>query len=462
MERKSFLLVALIVTALVVFIILTTRTGAREFYSPEDLTPTAVPPGLLTQIAQNDANQAATQTAYPPLATQSAQTEQAFQLTLAAAPTDDAQQAYPNFANAVPSAEELLSGRADYPLAGHGILYEGEVSGDASQKYIFNGRAWYESTGETLIAVRGGRALDPPSQGAVRVIIAPHYSSSPRQNDLVIESPVQAGELTITGAFGERLILTSEQGQTFYFDVPSLRFVDSMEEIVATATPLPTEVIEPPIAPADDAIDIPLYLSAFQLEDSDVDRYINSPTDYDWFAFVSQAEGRLKVSLVPRENNYGLRVVLVDRDGNGTIVGEDTSSGGGTKQVTVDDAPSGNYIVRVWSLDGSFDEGQSYTLRFEPPKPEKVVPILECVAENPDGTFTAHFGYENPNPYVIVIDSRHQNTMHPGPVFRIGQPEYFAPGRVEDIFIVLFDGNGLTWTLDGNAVTVNRNSPRCP
>jgi len=438
------------------------RGGATEFFSPEDLTPTAVPPELLTQIAQDNANQAATQTAYPPLATQSAQTEQAFQLTLAAAPTDDAQQAYPNFANAVPSAEELLSGGADYPLAGYGILYEGEAWGDASQKYRFNGPIWQEATRETLIAVRGGRGFDPPSQGAVRVIIAPHYPSSPRQNDLVIESPVQAGELTITGAVGERLILTSEQGQTFYFDVPSLRFVDSIEEIVATATPLPTEVFEPPIAPTDDAVDIPLYLDGFQLEDSDVDHYIDSPTDYDWFAFVSQAQGRLKVSLIPRGKNYGLRVVLVDRDGNGTIVGEDTSPGGGTKQVTVDDAPSGNYIVRVWSPDGSFDESQPYTLRFEPPKPEKVIPILECVAENPDGTFTAHFGYENPNPYVVVIDSRHQNTFHPGPTFRTGQPEYFAPGLVEDIFIVLFDGNGLTWTLDGNAVTANRNSPGCP
>ena len=165
--------------------------------------------------------------------------------------------------------------------------------------------------------------------------------------------------------------------------------------------------------------------------------------------------------LTPRGNNYGLKVVLVDQDGNGTIVGEDTSAGGGAKQVTLDNAPAGNYIVRVWSLDGSFSESQPYTLRFDPPKPEKVIPILECVAENPDGTFRAHFGYENPNPYVVVIDARHQNTFHPGPVFRSGQPEYFAPGRVEDWFSVLFDGNGLTWTLDGNAVTANLNSPRC-
>jgi hypothetical protein len=277
-----------------------------------------------------------------------------------------------------------------------------------------------------------------------------------------MESPIQAGELTITGAVGERLVLTSEQGQTFYFDVPSLRFVDNLEEIVPTATPAPLLTREPSFGPTDDAWDEPVYLANFQLEDTDLNYYINSPADYDWFAFISQAEGRLNVSLVPRGNNYGLRVVLVDQDGNGTIVGEDTSPGGGAKQVVVENAPSGNYIVRVWSLDGTYDESQPYTLRFDPPKPEKVIPILECVAENQDGTFTAHFGYDNPNPYVVVIDSRHQNAMHPGPVFRTGQPEYFAPGRVESVFALLFDGSGLTWTLDGNAVTANRNSARCP
>ncbi len=282
--------------------------------------------------------------------------------------------------------------------------------------------------------------------------------------DIVIESPVQGGELTITGAVGERLILASEQGPTFYFDVPSLRFVESLEESVPIATPPPTVTPEFPPAFTDDAPDEPRFVSDYppQLEEIDLEYYINSPGDYDWFHFVSQAEGTVIVSLTPPVNSYGLRVIFIDQDGNGTIVGEDTSSSGGIKQITVDNAPSGNYIVRVWSLDGSFDENQPYTLRFEPTKPEQITPILECVAENPDGTFTAHFGYENPNPYVVVIDSRHQNTFHPGPTFRTGQPEYFAPGRVEDWFRVLFDGNDLTWRLEGLEVTANRDSPSCP
>jgi hypothetical protein len=458
MTRKSYLLSGLLITILLVVIILTTRSGAIGLFSPEDLTPTAIPPELLTQAAQISANQSATQTAFPPLATQAAQTEQAFQLTFVAAPTTDTQEEYPILNSVLPSPEEILFFKPQGILAGYGILYEGPPSTDTNQKYRFDGLIWEERTSDRVIWVRGGQASELPTQGAIRISIAANSYNS----DVVIESPVPAGKLIITGAVGERLILTSEHGQTFYFDVPALRFVDSLEEIVPTATPPSTDTIELPFAPTDDALDEPLYLDNFQLEDTDISYHINSPTDYDWFAFVSQAEGRLKVSLVPRENNYGLRVVHVDQDGNGTIVGEDTTSGGGAKQVTVDNAPSGNYIVRVWSLDGSFDESQPYTLRFDPPKPQKVIPILECVAENPDGTFTAHFGYENLNPYMVVIDSRHQNTFHPGPTFRTGQPEYFAPGRVEDWFSVLFDGNGLTWILDGNAVTANRNSPRCP
>jgi hypothetical protein len=173
--------------------------------------------------------------------------------------------------------------------------------------------------------------------------------------------------------------------------------------------------------------------------------------------------GTINVSLVPRSGNYGLKVVLVDENQMAAIVAEDTASGTGRKQVTIPSAPGGDYLVRVWSLDGSFSDSQPYTLRFDAPEPQKVIPILECVAENGDGTYTVHFGYENPNPIVVVVDAKnHQNTFEPPPAFRTGQPESFAPGRVKDWFSVLFDGNGLTWMLDGNLVTANQNSPRCP
>ena len=99
MTRKSYLLPALIALAAILFIVLTTRSGAISLFSAEDLTPTIIPPEILTQLAQDSANLSETQTAYPPFATQSAQTEQALQLTLAAEPTSDLQEAYPIFSN---------------------------------------------------------------------------------------------------------------------------------------------------------------------------------------------------------------------------------------------------------------------------------------------------------------------------------------------------------------------------
>ena len=384
-------------------------------------------------------------------------------VVLSAILTHDKQEVYSIF-SPIPSNSDILATQPEGTLAGYGILYnEDQPWGDHGDgKYEFNSQTWQEATYDSIIWARGGKVLTSPTQGAIRVIIAPHSLNSSYQNDIIVESPIQAGALNIIGAAGERLILKSEQGQTFYFDVPSLQFVASLDTVIPAATPPPTETLLPQLSPTDDAPNEPLYVHDTKLEENDLNYYINSPSDYDWLHFVSQANGTLKVSLVPRGKNYGLRVVFVDENDNGAIVGEDTSNGGGRKQIVIPNATSGNYMVRVWSLDGTYDENQPYTVRFEPHKPEKIIPILECVSENSDGTFTAHFGFDNPNPKTIMIDANHDNAFHPGPVFRTGQPEYFVPGRVTDWFSVLFDGNGLTWTLDGGAVTANRNSPRCP
>ncbi len=112
---------------------------------------------------------------------------------------------------------------------------------------------------------------------------------------------------------------------------------------------------------------------------------------------------------------------------------------------------------------------------------EKVVNFLECVTNNYDGTYTAHFGYENPNgspvtiPYSKEVGSK--NFLSGGgltdEILRAATPTYFArPGVVEDhpgrsdaypntAFQVVFNGSSLTWNLLGNSVTASRYSPRC-
>jgi hypothetical protein len=455
---KLFWLPAIIFAFLLISILLTTKGGATRF-GATDVTPSAIPPEILTKRAQDNANNSATQTAFPTYIAQATQTQQAVSQTNVARPTFDFQKIYPGFPD-LPSPEQVLTRKLEGKPLGNGIFGQNDppeiMNGNEAGMYTLSDLAWEAWTYDAFITVWPGYMNASPTQGILWVQITGHHNS---YNDrLVVQSPIPAGKLMITGAIGERLILNSEQGQIFYFDIPSLRFVNSLTENVPAATPIPT--VNPS---TQDAPDLPIDAIDYQKIDSPLDSFINGADDYDWFHFYSAIPGTITVSLIPRSGNYGLRVVLVDKNQFAAILKEDITLGRDRKQIVIPDAPSGDYLVRVWSLDGSFSGNQPYILRFDAPEPEKVVPILECVAENSDGTYTAHFGYNNPNPFVVGLDAKnHENKFEPAPNFRTGQPEGFASGRVKDWFSVLFDGNGLTWLLDGGVVTANRNSPRCP
>ncbi|MBN1284436.1 MAG: DUF11 domain-containing protein, partial [Anaerolineae bacterium] len=100
-------------------------------------------------------------------------------------------------------------------------------------------------------------------------------------------------------------------------------------------------------------------------------------------------------------------------------------------------------------------------------------PILECVADNHDGTFTAHFGYENRESRTVFIPVGPDNKFTPEPADR-GQPTAFTlpnvipgrPGRTpfypNSAFSVVFDGNNLVWSLHGRTATASSSSQRCP
>ncbi len=95
----------------------------------------------------------------------------------------------------------------------------------------------------------------------------------------------------------------------------------------------------------------------------------------------------------------------------------------------------------------------------------KVTPILECVDANTNGTYTAHFGYNNTYSTNISIAVGNKNKFSPKPTNR-GQTTTFIPGRVIDDFQVNFNGSNLSWYLkspngQSATVTANSNSPRC-
>jgi len=90
----------------------------------------------------------------------------------------------------------------------------------------------------------------------------------------------------------------------------------------------------------------------------------------------------------------------------------------------------------------------------------KVSPVLECVAQEEDGTYRAYFGYYNPNDITVEIDRGRHNRFTPRPQER-DQPDVFQPGRKRAVFSVPFNGNHLVWTLNGKTSTASRDSQRC-
>jgi hypothetical protein len=78
-----------------------------------------------------------------------------------------------------------------------------------------------------------------------------------------------------------------------------------------------------------------------------------------------------------------------------------------------------------------------------------VKPVLECVVDNPDSTYTAYFGYANLNAANVLIPTGVDNKFTPSPENR-GQTTDFLPGRQVSVFQVSEnDGTNLVWRVKG-------------
>ncbi|MDD9942293.1 MAG: thrombospondin type 3 repeat-containing protein [Myxococcales bacterium] len=94
----------------------------------------------------------------------------------------------------------------------------------------------------------------------------------------------------------------------------------------------------------------------------------------------------------------------------------------------------------------------------------RVQPVVECVEDNGDGTFTAHWGYDNPaeQPRSIPVGSKNRFVFTTP---NQGQPTTFAPGRHEDVITSVFSVSpwspGHVWLLDRRIAWANWFTPRC-
>jgi hypothetical protein len=125
--------------------------------------------------------------------------------------------------------------------------------------------------------------------------------------------------------------------------------------------------------------------------------------------------------------------------------------------LSTDVSAAGNYPV--WVSDGTTNSDTLiYKVVSTLPKP--VRPVLECVTNNGDGTYTAFFGYKNDNNVSVYIPVGNKNKFTPTPQDR-GQTRVFESGRHYKVFTVNFNGSNLVWTLNGRTSTASSNSAPC-
>ena len=92
-----------------------------------------------------------------------------------------------------------------------------------------------------------------------------------------------------------------------------------------------------------------------------------------------------------------------------------------------------------------------------------VVPLLDCVVSNRDGSWTAVFGYRNTSSSTVSIPRGAKNKVTPV-TYGTPQPTTFKPGTHRGVFTgTVTRGAGPMWHLDGTNLAARLGaSPACP
>ncbi|HOK58885.1 MAG TPA: hypothetical protein PK659_07400 [Methanothrix sp.] len=91
---------------------------------------------------------------------------------------------------------------------------------------------------------------------------------------------------------------------------------------------------------------------------------------------------------------------------------------------------------------------------------EALTPMVGCVNDNGDGTYTVTWGYSNPNRVAVKLTAGKKNMFRPGNPHQ-GQPEVFEPGMKENAFVTRFKEKKIEWVLDETSVTADSGAT-CP
>jgi Tol biopolymer transport system component len=200
------------------------------------------------------------------------------------------------------------------------------------------------------------------------------------------------------------------------------------------------------------------------VDGSEQTRLTNNSADDGWPAwspdntkitFVSDRDGNREIYIM---NLDGTDQINLTRSSANDWYPSWSPSG---SKIIFESIRDGNYELYEMNADGTrqtrltqndaFDEAPVWNWQGTITVPEKVIhPILEDVTDNGNGTYTAHFGYQNDYDTAITLPVGPYNNFNPTPEDR-GQPITFQSGRVTDVFDVVFDGSDLVWTLNGEA-----------
>jgi len=250
------------------------------------------------------------------------------------------------------------------PAGAGKIVYRDDLPGQLLGMTIVN--TWFENAGDRTFQIFAGADLSDPSQGLLYV--------GERLLDFrelpdggYYTPPTKEGALRIVDAQGERLILQSENGTTFYFDVRGQTFVSSISEVVPTATFWPTPPPEPTKTPAftDDLPNDPYDVLVNSPVNTNLRFLINPVGDLDWFRFFLPVTATLQIHLESLPANYDLYVYSATQPR--TVFGISTKPGKQAERISLKEAPPDDYYVLVTNVAGTFDTNNPYQLRFEVP-----------------------------------------------------------------------------------------------
>lgn len=277
------------------------------------------------------------------------------------------------FLSAGPTPNPVQLGPPPGTPMGEGVLtngvgmHMGEVMGNFDGNLL----AWvkYDENGQSTI-VYAGVDLDDEDQGVLYVVREGTIWEG--YGDRVI-IPNRSGKPTITDAVGERLIIQTEGGDTFYFDVPSGKFAPSLTATLPTMTPGPTltpRVTSTPLS-GDDVTNNPARAGNRPFN-TDLKYLVESNGDIDWFRFHLRDTKTIQVKLSDVPTPYQMHIVYA---GDVEYIGHATEYDKKDKTFVFENTLPGFYYVSVASLNNSFDPESTYTLRVSDYKFEWLPPL---------------------------------------------------------------------------------------